>query len=203
MRLSPRTWFALCGLLFLGYAHGQATHMDSVYWDTIMNARIEQVLRAELDPFSANVHRKTTEFGSQDLKVNTIETAILLLGDGGIERDGVFALYDLLDSAAAHFFRQGTPIILISGDAGTRGTEWFMERERDLGVWYVYSGLGCVRDRGQGNGEELFNLRTEILLHPEKHPKANKEVADIRKRFVEDERHYMRMERAISKEIRQ
>ncbi len=168
-----------------------------------MNRRIEQVLRESLDQFAVTVHRETAEFGSEDLMVHTVESAILLLGDGGVDRDGIFALYDFLDSSAAHFFRQGTPMLLISGDAGARGTEWFMERERELGVWYVYSGLDCVRNRGQSNGEDLFNLRTDVLLHPEKHPKVTKEVTDIRKRFAEDERHYERMDRAISKEIRQ
>lgn len=183
--------------------HAQPTHLDSLYWDTLMTRRIEELLRTPLNGFAVSVHRTTKEHGEEDLQVKTVEAAILLLGEPAVDVRSVERLYDFLDSAAVYFYERQTPFFLMSGDAGTRGTQWFLDREQVLGVQFVYNGLDCVRDQRQSNGEDLFNLRTECLVEPDKHPNSEKELKELRKSFVEDEQHRRKMDRAIAREMRQ
>jgi len=190
---------SLLGLMLGTMVLAQPTHLDSLYWDTLMNERMEKFLRAPLNEFAVTVHRTSKEYGVEDLQVQTVEVAIILLGEAGINENSVEHLYDFLDSAAVHFYQRAEPLLLMSGDAGTRGTQWFMDRERDLGVQYIYNGLGCVRDLRRSNGEELFNLRTQTLIEPSKHSDAFEEMKALRKRFISDERDRQRADRSITR----
>lgn len=203
MHRFSRSLLAFLGLVLCMAVHAQPTHLDSLYWDTLMTRRINELLRAPLSEIAVTIHRTTKEYGEEDLQVKTVEVAILLLGDPALEAKSIERLYDFLDSAAVYFHRKQTPLFLMSGDAGIRGTQWFLDRERELGVLYMYSGLDCVRDQRQSNGEDLFNLRTACLVEQDKHPNAAKELKELRKRFVEDEQHRRKMDRAIAREMRQ
>ncbi len=184
--------------LSLNCAHAQLTQIDSLYWWTTLVAREKQILRHPLDSL-ARV-RLQTEDGSKEGDVQTILDALNLLGDSLIEVEGVFRLYDLLDSAAAYFYHQGAPTLIMAPDF-YRPAAQLLEIEAKRGVQYVLAPVD-YHDARQLHGVDVFGLRTVILLHPQEHPKAKREMSALRKRFVVDERNRRKAEKALNRKLR-
>jgi hypothetical protein len=142
-----------------GASHAQGTQLDSVYWGDIMSERTKEILQLPLYQYEVKVNSRIDQSKPIEIRINTVDSALTLLADPKINSKDVFRLYDFLDSAANYFYKTGTPVFLMSGDACTQETEMLMMKEKELGVQYVYTYRSCVIERGERDGETLFNLK--------------------------------------------
>lgn len=176
-----KTWhwlvFGMFGLLTRP-ALAQADSAVIAEWDKLLTQRMEQFLRKPLEHCAVDVRRTTIAHRVETLHVNTMEVAIILLGDD-FEPSQSEKLYDFLDSASAFFHRQGTPMKLLSGQSWVPTVD-IAVLERKQGFIYVPSLLGCVRSAEQSHGLDVFDLRTELLLDASDRPSNEERMVKLR-----------------------
>lgn len=155
---------------------------DTTGWHTLnghLNAHLDLFMRRDLPQYAATVERTTEEWGHETLTVQTTELAMLLLSESTLADTMAERLYDFLDSAAAHFFREGTAVQLFSGLRPVPPPAYVLSSAGDT-IRLAPSPFGCVRAHRQSLAEDVFNLRTKLLLDRKHRPENEKRMIDFR-----------------------
>jgi len=150
-----------------------------------MNEHLDHYLRRDFPEYAVTVDRTTEQLGHETLKVQSTEIAILLLGDAGITDEAAERLYDLLDSASTRFYHDGTPVKLTSGYTAVRPEAYALSQSGDT-IRIVPSLLGCMRHPRQSLGEDIFDLRTTLLLDKANRPGNEVQMAELRIKIRKD-----------------
>jgi len=162
-----------------------------------MNEHLDHYLRREFPEHAVAVERTTEQWGRETLKVQSTEIAILLLGESGISDEGAEYMYNFLDSAASRFCREGTPVRLLSGYTPVPPHAFELSSAGDT-IRMVPSLLGCIRHPRQSLGEDIFDLRTTLMLDKSDRPANEQKMADLRTKIQEQRMKATRKRRKAS-----
>jgi len=147
-----------------------------------MSQHLEKYLRRQFPEYAVTVERTTEQWGHETLTVQSTEIAILLLGEAGITDEGAEHLYDFLDSASTRFCLEGTPVKLLSGYTPVPPRAFVLSDAGDT-IRMVPSLLACMRHPRQSLGEDIFDLRTTLLLDKANRPANEEQMAQLRNRI--------------------
>jgi hypothetical protein len=162
-----------------------------------MNEHLDRYLRREFPEYAVTIERTTEIWGDDTLKVQSTEMAILLLGEAGITDEGAEHLYDFLDSASGRLCHEGTPVKLLSGYTSVQQYAFVLPTTGDT-IRMVPSLLGCMRRPRQSFGEDIFDLRTTLLLDKSNRPSNEQQMTELRTKIRKESAKAARKKRKAS-----
>lgn len=160
--MAKLTFFVLVMLPSLVTAQQDTTGWSE--WIELMNTRYQDICYRPLESCAVSVEWTSSADSSKRLvQVNTIEEAVLMLGFSDLEHKAAEQILDFLDSASVFFYRNGTPVQLITGGYHASISD-YIEEERKTGVIHLFTVGGCIRFGRESDAVRVFNQRTELLL---------------------------------------